>query len=876
MKISKGSSVWRLMNVAVFFPLFSIPVVTACGDKDGVGSTAATGGRSAAATENGGTGAAAGRDGDTRGGEAGDESSSGGASDGGSHTGGTSQDDTSSGGASEEESSGGASAGEPSSAGAGGEEVTGGAAGNGQSGGGGSASSSGAGGEGPVGGEAGSSAVGGASEGGSAGNGGIVGDAGAGSPNGGTADTAGTAGTAGTAEALDCSTPPPALNAFETIQGFTSAEDFAFDDQGNLVSVDSRGNLIRQAHDGTSEIWVPNLTSSAAGTAFLPNGSLIVSDSVSSLLRIEPNGAVTTLLSGLEYPNGVDVDLDGVVYVSEMNAGRIRRVDPETGDFEIIATGLYAPNGIAFSPDYQTLYCGSFGAGIVYAISRTGATTWGPAVQFARTPGARGDDAWEACDGLEEGASCELPYMSGGSCTATSAGLLCQRPGPCAGLAEGDTCTATSGSPGLCASDGLGGMMCEVVNTCGELFEGDPCELPDGGTGTCTPAQDWSGNLYCAPEPCANAVIGDACVTASSTGYYGEVVPGLCTEDEESNLYCREILPCDNRIAGDACTTSPHSAYPDGLPGFCTEDEASNLTCRATQPCDNRIAGDACTTLPSWDYPEGAPGFCQDEGETDLYCRATEPCDNLVEGDACEARAWIWDDETGTDAAIAVPGVCTADYYYESGIYCRVLEPCEGRLEGDACVDIYDQTPGVCHDWDGWLSCDPAQPCDGLAEGDPCEQASGGEAGVCEADEWGELICAGPNPCVTASQGDSCTDGYGSAGSCEFSTGGELDCVAFSADRGGLDGIGVDACGYVYLAEYRTGKVYRVTPDGSAAVELITLPSGWIPNVSFGSGLGGWDSNTLYIADRDSGRVFGLDIGLPGRPTPFPRTSTTP
>jgi len=83
---------------------------------------------------------------------------------------------------------------------------------------------------------------------------------------------------------------------------------------------------------------------------------------------------------------------------------------------------------------------------------------------------------------------------------------------------------------------------------------------------------------------------------------------------------------------------------------------------------------------------------------------------------------------------------------------------------------------------------------------------------------------------------------------------------------GGFDGINVDACGNVYITEFTTGKVYRVSPDGLQATEVADLPSFWIPNLRWGVGVGGWDEDTLYVADRDQGRIFAIEVGIPGKP----------
>ncbi|MDJ0766112.1 MAG: hypothetical protein QNJ97_24225 [Myxococcota bacterium] len=158
-------------------------------------------------------------------------------------------------------------------------------------------------------------------------------------------------------ETDECDEIPIMPMAFDLLDGFVNSEDFAFDDAGNVLSVDRNGNLIKQTKFGSPQIFVPGITSTnggyeeqASGMAFLPNGDLVVAGN-SSLLRVASNGSVVTIISGLEYPNGVEIDNAGNIYVSEHAAGRIRRVDPETGEFEIIATDLFSPNGLGF-PTY--------------------------------------------------------------------------------------------------------------------------------------------------------------------------------------------------------------------------------------------------------------------------------------------------------------------------------------------------------------------------------------------------------------------------------------------------------------------------------------------------------------------------------------------
>jgi sugar lactone lactonase YvrE len=82
-------------------------------------------------------------------------------------------------------------------------------------------------------------------------------------------------------------------------------------------------------------------------------------------------------------------------------------------------------------------------------------------------------------------------------------------------------------------------------------------------------------------------------------------------------------------------------------------------------------------------------------------------------------------------------------------------------------------------------------------------------------------------------------------------------------ESGGIDGMGVDQCGNVYAAEFETGYVYRITAGG-AVTKIADLPSNWIPNVKWGRGVGGFAKHVLYVADREQGRLFGIDVNIEG------------
>ena len=318
---------------------------------------------------------------------------------------------------------------------------------------------------------------------------------------------------------VDCSkvagTPVP----FHTLYGFTTSEDFAFDQEGHIVSTDN-GNLVKQTKDGTKKLLTPNM-GFTAGTAYLPDGNLVVASvDNGSLWRIAPNGSKTTVLSGLQYPNGLDVDELGFVYVAEQDGQRLRRVNPWTGDFTVIGEDMCNANGVSFAPGYERVYVGSFGCGVVYALDRTGPDSWGPPWVFGevdedQVQQPEDPDLPKFCDGLEPGAPCQEKGSGAGSCQPGGTSLTCQASDAqsplqivCKGKEYGDVCQVEAAGnmyPGFCETNGYvgEGLECDIDDnpTCDGMSQGERCiKLTYGYLywGSCKPS---GGGLRCNGEP---------------------------------------------------------------------------------------------------------------------------------------------------------------------------------------------------------------------------------------------------------------------------------------------------------------------------------------------------------------------------------------
>ncbi len=167
----------------------------------------------------------------------------------------------------------------------------------------------------------------------------------------------------------DCANLPQGPLSLTTLSGPVASEDLAFDNAGNLVGSNDSA-IFKSPYNGSPSAFVPSFEF-RAGLRYTSKGVLVVNDDYSgSLVRVDAEGLKHTILSGLSYPNGMEVDQKGFVYISEHDASRIRRVDPDTGEFTILSTGVIAsPNGLSFNPDYTALYIGGFsGEGIIYKL----------------------------------------------------------------------------------------------------------------------------------------------------------------------------------------------------------------------------------------------------------------------------------------------------------------------------------------------------------------------------------------------------------------------------------------------------------------------------------------------------------------------------
>ena len=99
----------------------------------------------------------------------------------------------------------------------------------------------------------------------------------------------------------------------------------------------------------------------------------------------------------------------------------------------------------------------------------------------------------------------------------------------------------------------------------------------------------------------------------------------------------------------------------------------------------------------------------------------------------------------------------------------------------------------------------------------------------------------------------------------EFNQAGEATELAKAVGNGTWhDGIGIDACGNVYVPDYSRSGLYRVAPDGTVTTIYAGKPKLYGHGLKWGNGVGGWRRDALYLPQPyDSDTVREVVIGVP-------------
>jgi streptogramin lyase len=81
---------------------------------------------------------------------------------------------------------------------------------------------------------------------------------------------------------------------------------------------------------------------------------------------------------------------------------------------------------------------------------------------------------------------------------------------------------------------------------------------------------------------------------------------------------------------------------------------------------------------------------------------------------------------------------------------------------------------------------------------------------------------------------------------------------------GPADGMVVDACGNAYVTQFFPPSLARVRPDGTVEPFIALPPDQLIVAANFGTGVGGWEADHLYLSDWLGG-MLEFDAGVRGK-----------
>jgi strictosidine synthase len=201
------------------------------------------------------------------------------------------------------------------------------------------------------------------------------------------------------------------------VPGGAKPEDVVFDAAGRLYAGVEDGRIWRWPAGFGDDGAGGDMAGLFADTHGRPlglevdsrDGTLIVCDAYRGLLRVTETGQVRVLADSyggrrLKFANNAAVAADGTVYFSDSSTrfrlehykqdllehrpnGRIFRYHPSAAGLELVADGLYFPNGVALAPDESFLLVAQTGGYDIVRIPLTGPAAGRPGTFASALPG---------------------------------------------------------------------------------------------------------------------------------------------------------------------------------------------------------------------------------------------------------------------------------------------------------------------------------------------------------------------------------------------------------------------------------------------------------------------------------------------------------
>lgn len=160
----------------------------------------------------------------------------------------------------------------------------------------------------------------------------------------------------------DCAALPTGLLPFTQIEDVRPVEDFAFDDQGRLISHDGANALVTYDYPWVNPQPFAATPGSGGGPAslrLLKNGDVVYANvDTSSLYRVTLAGQTTVLYGAFAYPTGIDIHDSGRVLIADLTGIFVIDADAQTAEVTVPSGAFLSPNGITYNADYSQVIVG--------------------------------------------------------------------------------------------------------------------------------------------------------------------------------------------------------------------------------------------------------------------------------------------------------------------------------------------------------------------------------------------------------------------------------------------------------------------------------------------------------------------------------------
>ncbi|MCK6544451.1 SMP-30/gluconolactonase/LRE family protein [Myxococcota bacterium] len=508
------------------------------------------------------------------------------------------------------------------------------------------------------------------------------------------------------------------------------------------------------------------------------------------------------------------------------------------------------------------------------------------------------------------GSVCSLQDGNEGVCANDDGTLVCRASDPCRGRSAGVSCVGDTGVPGVCADDGRGGNYCRWSAACSELRDGDACvSRATGVTGTCRPRA--GGALTCEPTPpCGDRQAGEGCVGRNGA-------TGVC---ESSGL--GGAIWCNTGAQG----RRPHAIATDACGWIYVTDDRADAVRRISPDgaTTQLVSSTLHAPITSILWGSGAGGWKKDAiylgvggGAVVLEVPLGVAGSAIAEPTRTDAVAGPPDPAAIDCVNLPSAPISTTELDRPRGYHDVAFSP-DGEIVGSdgstlVAVDRQDALRVYAPNVDG------VQGMDQLADGTLVVAAASnlvlvtpnGSVTTLASDISAYGVTVGPDEKVYAGDNgrvyriDPVTrevDVYldptqftqpwngrtinfdvdhslmyvGSFGDSIYvlPIDENLDPIGpprhFARIRPGvhyLDGLAVDACGNLYVPNYESSALYRISPDGEVSIYWDTELGQYGHGVRFGRALGGWRTDALYLPQPyDGNTVIEVVTGVGTRP----------